>query len=403
MSKRILLGITGSIAAYKSAELVRLLRKVGDEVRVVMTSAAREFITPMTLQALSGHAVQTGLMDAVSGDAMDHIALARWAEVVVIAPSSADCLAALATGSAQDLLSTVCLATRSPIVVAPAMNQNMWLHPAVQANVQTLRNRNIRIVDPGVGEQACGEVGMGRLADLDAIVAAIKELFSTDGLVGMRVLITAGPTREPIDPVRYLSNRSSGKMGFAVARAAVAAGAEVMLVAGPVTLGTPEGVHRIDVETADEMHRAVTRHVEGCDIVIAAAAVSDYSVAEVSPVKLDKSENKDFTLLLLPTPDILSSITSRDCPPFTVGFAAQTHDCLAYGRAKLLQKRLNMLVVNDVSDKSIGFDSDENACTVLWDGGELAISRMSKASIARQLIELIAKALEMDVGVKGRL
>jgi phosphopantothenoylcysteine decarboxylase/phosphopantothenate--cysteine ligase len=387
--KHILLGVTGSIAAYKSAELVRQLRAQGAEVRVIMTAGAREFITPLTLQALSGHPVHTDLLDTSAEAAMGHIALARWADAVLVAPATADCLARLLQGRADDLLCAVTLACAAPVAVAPAMNRGMWDNPATQHNVQALRARGLHLFGPALGEQACGETGPGRLLEPDELVTALGGLFETGLLGGCRVLVTAGPTREAIDPVRYLSNRSSGRMGHAVARAAAEAGAEVILVSGPVALAAPPHLQRIDVVSARDMHAAVLERVGGCDIFIAVAAVADYRPEQVAAQKLKKDVSQR-TLTLTRNPDILAEVAALANAPFTVGFAAETEQLEAHAQAKRVAKSLDMIAANRVGD-GIGFDVQENALQVFWEGGSQALPQAGKTKLARQLVELIAQ------------
>lgn len=386
-NKRILLGVTGGIAAYKSADLTRRLRDAGAQVRVVMTEGAREFVTPLTFQALSGNPVRTELLDPNAEAAMGHIELARWAHCVLVAPASANFIARLAHGLADDLLTTLCLATDAPITLAPAMNRLMWANVATQANCATLKSRGIRLCGPGEGDQACGEVGEGRMLEADELVAALADLFSTGELANRRVVITAGPTRETIDPVRYISNRSSGRMGFALAQAAREAGAEVTLISGPVTLPTPPGVARIDIESAEEMSAAVLNRP--ADIFIACAAVADYRPARPAPRKL-KKDNQRFILELVPNPDVIASVTALAQPPFTIGFAAETHDLLRSAKAKLAAKRLDMIAANLVGSGR-GFESEDNALEVLWTGGHRSLPVADKHKLARQLIELIAE------------
>ena len=390
VNKRILLGVTGGIAAYKAAELVRRLQDAGAEVRVVMTQGACEFITPLTMQALSGHPVHTDLLDPRAEAAMGHIELARWADLVLIAPASANFLARLAYGHGNDLLSTLCLATGAPIAVAPAMNQQMWADPATQKNQLILQEKGIHIFGPGDGSQACGEVGPGRMQDPEAIIHQAAEVFDYDLLTGKHVVITAGPTREPIDPVRYLTNKSSGKMGFALAAAAAEAGARVTLIAGPVALPTPNRVRRIDVVRAEDMHQASLDAVEqGCDIFIATAAVADYRPTVTADHKIKKS-TEEIHLTLVKNPDIVAAVASHANRPFTVGFAAETQDVIQYAQAKLKNKNLDMIATNDVSGSDVGFNSDNNALTVIWPGGHKVLPLASKAQIAKQLVELIA-------------
>lgn len=388
--KRILLGVSGGIAAYKSAELVRRLRERGAEVRVVMTPSACQFITPLTLQAVSGRPVSTELLDPAAEAAMGHIELARWAELVLVAPATADLIARLAHGLADDLLTTLCLATRAPLALAPAMNQQMWLAPATQANVATLRARGVRLLGPEEGAQACGETGPGRMVEPEAIAEALFAPALPGPLAGTRVLVTAGPTREALDPVRYLSNRSSGRMGFAVARAAQQAGARVTLVSGPVSLPAPEQVRRIDVVSAQQMLEACEREVDAQDIVVAAAAVADYRPVAVAPHKMKKEQGTP-ALTLEHTPDILASLASRPRRPFLVGFAAETQDVEAHARRKLERKSLDMIAANDVGIPGLGFESDDNALQVIWREGGVVLTRASKELLARQLVDLIAE------------
>jgi len=398
--KRILLGVSGGIAAYKSAELIRRLADLGADVRVVMTAGAQAFVTPMTFQALSGNAVHTHLLDPDAEAAMGHIELARWADVILIVPASANIMARLAHGLADDLLSTLCLASAAPIVLAPAMNRLMWANPATVANTALLRQRGITILGPGTGDQACGEVGAGRMLEPLEIRAALNQLLLTDKnkttdkaaqLRGTSVLVTAGPTREPIDPVRYLSNRSSGKMGFAVAAAAAELGADVTLIAGPVHLDTPAGVARTDVTTAADMHAAVMQLVENTDIFIAVAAVADYRIDSVADQKLKKSD-QDLSLLLVRNADILGDVAALDKPPFCIGFAAETRDVEHYARGKLARKGLQMIAANHVAQpENDVFDSDTNALSVYWpEAGQANIPAASKQSVAQSLLQLIA-------------
>ncbi len=390
VNKRILLGITGGIAAYKSADLVRRLQDAGAEVRVVMTQGACEFITPLTMQALSGHPVHTDLLDPRAEAAMGHIELARWADLVLIAPASADFLARMAYGHGNDLLATLCLATGAPVAVAPAMNQQMWADQATQKNQLILQEKGVHIFGPGAGSQACGEVGPGRMQDPAEIIQQAAEVFDYELLTGKHLVITAGPTREPIDPVRYLTNKSSGKMGFALAQAAAEAGARVTLIAGPVALDTPNRVKRIDVVRAEDMHEASIKAVEeGCDIFIATAAVADYRPTVTADHKIKKS-TEEIHLTLVKNPDIIAAVASHAKRPFTVGFAAETQDVIEYAQGKLKSKKLDMIATNDVSGTNVGFNSDNNALTVIWPGGHKVLPLASKAQIAKQLIELIA-------------
>ncbi|MBI2802442.1 MAG: bifunctional phosphopantothenoylcysteine decarboxylase/phosphopantothenate--cysteine ligase CoaBC [Gammaproteobacteria bacterium] len=388
--KQLCLIVTGGIAAYKAPELVRRLRDAGAVVKVVMTAAAREFVQPLTFQAVSGQPVHGDLLDPAAEAAMGHIELARWADLVLIAPASADFLARLAAGLADDLATTLCLATAAPILVAPAMNRVMWEHPATQANLVTLRTRGVQAVGPDSGAQACGETGPGRLAELPAIVAAAEHWFSGGELAGVRLLITAGPTHEAIDPVRIITNRSSGKMGYAMALAALAAGASVTLVSGPTALSPPTGSVIKRVTTAAEMYSAVMGAVIEADIFIACAAVADYQVAAPAPHKM-KKQGRELTLTLIPTRDILQAVAARPHPPFTVGFAAETENLIQHARAKLTGKGLNLVAANLVGQSGTGFDSDENELHVVWDEGEKQLGRASKDALARRLISVIAE------------
>ena len=387
--KHILLGVTGSIAAYKSAELVRLLRDAGAGVRVVMTQGGRSFITPLTLQVLSGHPVHSELLDTSAEAAMGHIELARWADAMLVAPASADFIARLAQGRANDLLAAICLACEAPLAVAPAMNRVMWENAATVENIDILSRRGIRIMGPAEGVQACGEVGPGRLLEPEQLLAALSAMFRTGSLAGCRVLVTAGPTREAIDPVRYISNRSSGKMGFAVATAAAEAGAEVTLISGPVALQTPPQVRRIDVEDAGEMHAAVLEHVAACDIFISVAAVADYRPTGVAPRKLKKSA-AGLSLELQTNPDILAAVAGLPEAPFTVGFAAETDNLDSNARHKLVAKGIDMIAANNVADGQ-GFEQDDNALQLFWRDGETQLARTGKSRLARQLVEIIAR------------
>lgn len=389
-NRNVVLGVSGGIAAYKSAELVRQLRELGADVRVIMTRGACEFITPLTLQALSGRPVHTELLDTEAELGMGHIELARWADLLLVAPATADLLARLAAGRADDLLTTVALATSAPRLLAPAMNQQMWNDPATRANVATLAERGFHMAGPAQGEQACGDVGPGRMEQPATIATAAAGLFSSGLLAGLRVVITAGPTREAMDPVRYLSNHSSGKMGFALAAAAVDAGAQTTLVSGPVALPTPDHVHRIDVASAQDMLRECLALTPACDIFIACAAVADYRPAEIAGQKIKKGAER-ITLELQRNPDILATVSASPTAPFSVGFAAETTDVLAHARDKLERKGLDMIVANDVSDTAIGFNSENNAVTVLWREGSRELQQASKAAIARELITLVAR------------
>lgn len=391
--RNILLGVTGGIAAYKSPDLVRRLREAGAEVQVVMTPAAHAFITALTLQAVSGRVVRDSLTDPAAEAAMGHIELARWADAVVVAPASADFMARLAHGLANDLLSTLCLATEAPISLAPAMNRLMWANAATQDNCRVLRRRGVTLLGPGEGDQACGEVGAGRMLEPLEIVRALAgagEMPVGGTLEGISVMVTAGPTREPIDPVRYVSNRSSGKMGYAVAGAAAHAGARVTLISGPVALATPSGVHRVDVATAEEMRAAVMERVPRCDVFVAAAAVADYRPARPAGHKL-KKDRPAMRLDLERTRDILAEVAALPRGPFTVGFAAETRQLEKYARNKLETKGLDMIAANLVDDRGRGFDSDDNALHVFWPGGDRTLPTQSKDDLAVALVGLIAE------------
>ena len=389
--QRILLGVSGGIAAYKAAELVRLLRARGAEVQVVMTAAAARFVAPLTFQALSGRPVRDGLWDAAAEAAMGHIELARWASRIVIAPASADLVARLALGLADDLLTTLCLASEAPLLLAPAMNRAMWAHPATRANLDRLRQRGVEVLGPADGEQACGEVGPGRMLEPAALVDALFAA-GTGALAGRRVLLTAGPTFEDIDPVRFIGNRSSGRMGFALAAAARAAGAEVTLVAGPVALPTPAGVARIDVRSALQMREAVQAALPGCDVFIGAAAVADYRPAQALAGKHKKSGG-GWTVELVPNPDILAEVAAGTPRPFVVGFAAETDELERHARDKLARKRLDLIAANRVGGGQGGFESAENALSVFWDGGGTEIALADKREVAARLVALIAARL----------
>ena len=392
-NKRILLGVTGGIAAYKSADLVRRLQDAGAEVRVVMTAAAQEFITPLTMQALSGNPVHTTLLDPEAEAGMGHIQLARWADLVLIAPASADFIARLVQGQGNDLLTTVCLATAAPIALAPAMNQGMWRNASTQANVEVLIQRKVHIFGPAAGEQACGDVGLGRMLEPLALVDAAASLFVSGVLAGKKVVITAGPTREAIDPVRYISNHSSGKMGYALAQAAVEAGAHTVLISGPTQLAPPERVEFISVTTAKDMLAASVTQAKGCDIFIAAAAVADYRPANVATQKIKKSAEESITLELVKNPDIVAQIAALDGKPFTVGFAAESENLLAHAQQKLARKNLDLIIANDISVQGIGFNSDENAVVVIDKTHQQELTQRSKQQLARDLIALIAQKL----------
>ena len=399
--KHILLGVTGGIAAYKAPDLVRRLREGGAEVQVVMTAGAREFVTPTTFQAVSGRTVRSDLWDAAAEAAMGHIELARWADVVLIAPASADFLARVAAGLADDLLTMLCLATAAPIAVAPAMNHLMWSNAATRANIATLAARGVQVYGPGEGDQACGETGEGRMLEPLDLAGRLQALLPADGpLAGRRVLVTAGPTRERIDPVRFISNRSSGKMGFAVAQAAREAGASVVLVAGPVSLPTPAGVTRIDIESAAEMLTAVLRELPGTEVFISTAAVADYRPARAAAQKIKKTTDT-LDLAMERTTDVLATVAARSERPFVVGFAAETESVEQNARTKLLKKNLDMIAANEVGhDKA--FDCEDNQLIVLSRGARHELARAGKLALARGLIALIAQELAARGGACRR-
>jgi len=391
--KNVVLGVSGGIAAYKSPDLVRRLRERGAQVQVVMTPGATRFVTSLSFQAVSGRPVRGEIWDEAAEAAMSHIEIARWADLVLVAPASADFIARLAAGMADDLLSTLCLATEAPLVLAPAMNRVMWSNAATQDNVRRLAARGVVFIGPAEGDQACGEVGPGRMVEPGTIADEIPAYLApgTEDLAGRRVVVTAGPTREIIDPVRYLTNRSSGKMGFAVARAARSAGADVTLIAGPVSLATPPGVKRIDVESAADMLAAAETAVDGADIFIAAAAVADYRPVHPSDRKIKKT-SENLALELTRNPDVLATVAARGNPPFVVGFAAETDDVEANALKKLRGKNLDMIAANRVGP-GVGFDCDQNTLTVFWPGGQETLPAASKTALAGQLIRLIAGRL----------
>lgn len=403
MGRNILLGVTGGIAAYKACDLTRRLRERGHDVQVVMTQGAQAFVTPLTLQALSGREVRTTLFDTGAEAAMGHIELGRWADQVIVAPASADFLARAASGMADDLLTTVLLATAAPVVMAPAMNQQMWAHPAVQANVAKLAERGVSIVGPGSGEQACGDVGAGRMLEPLEIIAAAElgaepavpgaALATNESrLAGQKVLVTAGPTREPIDPVRFLSNRSSGRMGFALADALVAAGAEVTLVHGPCAIAPPVDVHPVAVESAQQMHAEVMQRIAEQTIFVGCAAVADYRPVDVADTKIKKNAD-EMHVKMVKNPDILADVTAKQPHIFAVGFAAETHEVEHYAKDKLARKKLSMICANEVGDGK-GFEVLDNQLHVFWDAGDARIGPASKTELAVQLVGLIAERFE---------
>jgi phosphopantothenoylcysteine decarboxylase/phosphopantothenate--cysteine ligase len=391
-NRHILLGVTGGIAAYKAAELARLFVGAGADVRVVMTRAAGEFVGAMTFQALTGNETRSDLFDSAHEAAMGHIELARWADLVLVAPATANFIASMAQGRADDLLSTLCIATAAPVAVAPAMNRQMWADEATRANIATLEERGRLVWGPGAGEQACGEVGPGRMLEPPEILDKAQQLFTKGDLAGVRALVTAGPTHEAIDPVRFIGNRSSGKMGFAIAQALEEQGAAVTLVAGPCALPTPPGIGRIDVNSALEMHDAVMQRAGDCDLFVATAAVADYRPADVRGSKI-KKDTDTLQLRLVRNPDILAEVAALSKAPFTVGFAAETDDIETYADDKRRKKGLDMIAANDVGGEQGGFDSDENALLVLWEGGRQELPMTGKLRLARQLVDLIGRRI----------
>jgi phosphopantothenoylcysteine decarboxylase/phosphopantothenate--cysteine ligase len=389
-NKRVLVGVTGGIAAYKSPELVRRLKDRGCDVRVVMSRAAEAFITPLTMQAVSGHPVHQHLLDAEAESGMGHIELARWAELVVIAPATANFIAKLAHGQADDLLSTLALATEAEVAVAPAMNQQMWQHPSTGTNLEQLVQRGIRVIGPGSGDQACGEVGPGRMTEPEEIAGILAGDAIEPLLSDCRVLITAGPTWEAIDPVRGVTNHSSGKMGYALAQAASDFGAQVTLISGPVHLDTPQGVSRIDVLSAADMLESVMREVGKSNIFIAVAAVADYRPADVAEHKIKKSEDQDGVVIeMVKNPDILATVAALEKPPFTVGFAAETQNTIKNARSKLKKKRVDVMAANNVGGDDSAFGSDSNAVTLVHSGGEVNIPSNDKYAVAIRMLQEI--------------
>ncbi|SMY37052.1 bifunctional phosphopantothenoylcysteine decarboxylase/phosphopantothenate--cysteine ligase CoaBC [Photobacterium andalusiense] len=391
--KKILLGISGGIAAYKCAELTRRLIERGAQVQVVMTTAAQEFITPLTMQAVSGNPVSSSLLDPSAEASMGHIELAKWADLVLLAPATADLIARISAGMGNDLLSTLCLATDAPIAVAPAMNQQMYRNIATQENLLTLQCRGFTLWGPASGEQACGDVGPGRMLEPMQLVHHCEDFFQHSDLAGLNIVITAGPTREAIDPVRYLSNYSSGKMGFAIAKAAAKRGANVTLISGPVNLTTPVGVTRVDVSSAIEMQQAALAYAVKNEIFIACAAVADFRPAQIAEQKMKKqSDNETMTIQLVKNPDIVAAIAAlTNQRPFTVGFAAETQDVEHYARGKLATKKLDLICANDVSVQGQGFNSDTNALHLYWPNGDKALPLTTKADLGQQLVtEIVA-------------
>lgn len=388
--KRVVLGVTGGIAAYKSADLVRRLRDAGADVRVVMTQAATEFITPLTMQAVSGHPVHLHMLDAEAESGMGHIELARWADVVLVAPASANFVAKLAHGRADDLLSTLCLATEARVAIAPAMNQQMWQNAATQANLVAVHKNSVAVFGPASGSQACGEVGPGRMLEPIELVELTTGLFTSGSLEGLRVVVTAGPTWEAIDPVRGITNRSSGRMGYAVAEAAAEAGANVVLVSGPTMLTDPERMTIVRVSSGREMYAAVHEHISDCDIFIGVAAVCDYRPKKAAAQKIKKRADT-MTIELVKNEDILASVAALTEAPFTVGFAAETENVEGHARTKLKDKAIDLIAANDVSAQESGFESDYNRLLLVDKHGVIELPRQHKTQLARTLIKCIAQ------------
>ncbi|TRX55211.1 bifunctional phosphopantothenoylcysteine decarboxylase/phosphopantothenate--cysteine ligase CoaBC [Thalassomonas sp. M1454] len=397
LNKNIVLGVTGGIAAYKSAELIRRLKDQGANVRVVMTTGGKAFITPLTLQAVSGNPVSDSLLDPEAEAAMGHIELAKWADLVLIAPATANTIAKIAAGMADNLLTTICLATAAPIAIAPAMNQQMWHAHATQANMQLINAMGIAVWGPGAGEQACGDVGFGRMIEPDELVQHCCDFFSqpTQSLSGQQWVITAGPTREAIDPVRYISNHSSGKMGFAIAAAASKAGADVTIIAGPVNLTTPDGCSRVDVQSAEQMHQQALSLAADATVFVACAAVADYRVADIKDQKIKKSADA-MSIELIKNPDIVADVAKLSGKPFTVGFAAETQDVEHYAKGKLAKKNLDMIAANNVATQGQGFNSDDNALTLYWSNGSIDLPLTSKKELATQLVVNINERMNDD-------
>ena len=390
-NKNILLGVTGGIAAYKSAEIVRHLKKSGASVRVVMTRSAEEFITPLTLQALSGNRVSTELLDAEAEAAMGHIELAKWADGILIAPATANTIARLSSGRGDDLLSTVTLAFDGPISVAPAMNQAMWRDERTQENLKKLIDQDFGICGPGSGEQACGDVGLGRMLEPKDILDMFSLSFNEGTLSGKKILITAGPTQEPIDPVRFITNRSSGKMGYSLVEAALESGANVTLISGPVNIEPPSNCNFVSIKTAEEMYEAVMHHISGMDVYIGTAAVSDYSPAKASDSKIKKDgSSSPMVLELKENQDILKSVSELEQRPYVVGFAAETNDLIKNAEKKLSNKNLDLIIANDVSNKDIGFDSDDNEVTLITEKEKYLIERQNKRKVSKKIIDFIS-------------
>ncbi len=398
-NRRILLGVTGGIAAYKAAELTRRFQDQGAEIRIIMTRSATEFITPLTLQALSGNPVHLDLLNPDTESAMGHIDLARWADLILIAPASANFLARFASGHGDDLLTTVCLAAECPVAVAPAMNQAMWAKPATQSNQALLVSRGVHLLGPDHGIQACGETGAGRLLDIEKLTLATSALFDSGELTGLTVMITAGPTREAIDPVRYISNHSSGKQGYALAEAALDAGAKVILVSGPTQQTPPDRVELVSVVSAQDMHENVQSRLAETDIFVGVAAVADYRPKLVQNQKIKKNTQGKRTLMLefVENPDIIAEVAASEPKPYTVGFAAETEHIEDYARKKLTEKNLDLIIANNVADSQIGFNSDMNATTILWDNGKINIPTMSKKALSQKIVSIISQRIKHTI------
>ena len=398
-NRRILLGVTGGIAAYKAAELTRRLQDQGAKIRIIMTRSATEFITPLTLQALSTNPVHLDLLNPDTESAMGHIELARWADLILIVPASANFLARLASGHSDDLLTTVCLAAECPVAVAPAMNQAMWAKPATQANQKLLVSRGVHLLGPDHGIQACGDTGAGRLLDIDRLILATSELFDSGELTGKTVMITAGPTREAIDPVRYISNHSSGKQGYALAEAALDAGARVILISGPTQLEPPDRAELVSVVSAQDMHDNVQSRLSETDIFVGVAAVADYrpKLVQNQKIKKDAADKRTLTLEFVENPDIIAEVANNVPKPFTVGFAAETENIEGYARKKLIEKKLDLIIANNVANSQIGFNSDLNETTILWQEGKINMPTMSKRALSEKIVTIISQHIKQRI------
>jgi len=398
-NRRILLGVTGGIAAYKAAELTRRLQDQGAQIRIIMTRSATEFITPLTLQALSTNPVHLDLLNPDTESAMGHIELARWADLILIVPASANFLARFASGHSDDLLTTVCLAAECPVAVAPAMNQAMWAKQATQANQKLLVSRGVHLLGPDHGIQACGDTGAGRLLDIDRLILATSELFDSGELTGKTIMITAGPTREAIDPVRYISNHSSGKQGYALAEAALDAGARVILISGPTQLVAPDRVELVSVVSAQDMHDNVQSRLSETDIFVGVAAVADYrpKLVQNQKIKKNTADKRTLTLEFVENPDIIAEVANSVPKPFTVGFAAETENIEAYARMKLIEKKLDLIIANNVANAQIGFNSDLNETTILWQEGKVNMPTMSKRALSEKIVTIISQHIKQRI------